>query len=431
MTTVRHDPKAEWSVINVAMMDPRAMDEITIKPEDFWDPKHEALWRIVQEQHRRGLPCDPLSVSQSIPSTGVDGVTVEFINKFIDGTGPARGTAAHHARIVTGLAKLRRIQELGAKLQQTASEAAWDDTDGPLDDARAHLEQIANETAGVQVRTFADILEDAIHEWENPHDAPVYPTGWAELDHHLNGGWKPGQLTILGARPATGKSLVAGCATVAAHEYGAGFFSLEMTERELAARMVATEKSIDLGKIETGDFSEGDWAKIMRLRGEAPNWRVFVEAKPRRSVAQMRATIRTWQAKGPVPLIVVDYAQLVQPANTNDLRERQVSRIAEDLKAVAKDFNCHVLALAQVNRGSTQRDDKRPTMSDLRESGGIEANADNIILLHRDEEQADEIEFIIAKNRHGQTGTLNLVWRPHYASVNSMLQAHNNYRFGM
>lgn len=428
---VRHDPNAEWSVINVAMMDPRALDEIQVKPEDFWDPRNEVLWRLILDQKRMGRPVDPLSISQVIPPSGVDGVTLEYINDFIRGTNVSRGTAGHHARIVTGLAKLRRIQELGAKLQQTASEAAWDDTDAPLDDARATLEKIANESAGVQIRTFADALEDAIHEWENPHEAPVYPTGWAELDHLLNGGWKPGQLTILGARPATGKSLVAGCATVAAHGYGAGFFSLEMSEREVVARIVATEKGIDLGRIETVNFSDADWQKIIRLRGEAPDWRVFLEAKPKRSIAQMRATIRTWRSRGPVPLIVVDYAQLIAPADRNELRERQVSRITEDLKAIAKDFDCHVLALAQVNRGSTQRDDKRPTMSDLRESGGIEANADNVLLLHRDEEKADEIEFIVAKNRHGQTDTINLVWRPHYASVNSMMQSDRNYRFGM
>lgn len=417
-------------VIGAVMQDNRMIDSVTLRPEDFWDPKFEELWRVILDEHRNGHPVDPVTLSNTVVGS-IPGVTPVLLHEVYSEAPGKSATAPHYARIVTGLAKLRRIQELGAKLQQAAADSQWDDADAPLDDARATLETIANETAGVQVRTFADALEDAIHEWENPHDAPVYPTGWAELDHHLNGGWKPGQLTILGARPATGKSLVAGCATVAAHEYGAGFFSLEMTERELVARMVATEKGVDLGKIETGEFSDADWQKIIRLRGEAPSWRVFVEAKPRRSVAQMRATIRTWQSRGPVPLVVIDYAQLVSPADSRELRERQVSRIAEDLKAVAKDFNCHVLALAQVNRGSTQRDDKRPTMSDLRESGGIEANADNIVLLHRDEEREDEIEFIIAKNRHGQTGTINLAWRPHYASVNSMEQSAKSYRFGM
>jgi replicative DNA helicase len=149
-------------------------------------------------------------------------------------------------------------------------------------------------------------------------------------------------------------------------------------------------------------------------------------------MAQIRAQVRTWKRRGPVPLIIIDYLQLVAPADTREQRERQVARIAEDMKHLAKEFDTHVLALAQVNRGSTQRADTRPTMADLRESGGIEAHADNIILLHRDDEEMEgEIEFIIEKNRHGETGKIRLAWRPHFGSVNSMASEAGDFRYGV
>ena len=425
---VRHDQSAERNLLAVAMLERDVVAEVSLAPEDFWDPRHETLWRILQGQQRAGLPTDPVSVTGTMPPAGVDGLTPMYVTGLMAETTVTRGTAEHYARIVAGLARLREVQRIATELHQAATDATWDTADKPLSAARAAIDHAAATSAKVDVRSFSDALEDAITEWETPEDTTAQPTGWEELDDYLNGGWKPGQVTILGARPAVGKSLIAGCATVAAHTYGAGFFSLEMTERELVSRMVATEKGINLGHIESRDLTDEDWDRIIRLRGEAPDWRVFIEAKPRRSMEQIRATLRTWTRQHPVPLVVIDYLQLVSPADPRELRERQVSRIAEDCKALAKDFHCHVLALAQVNRGSTTREDKRPTMSDLRESGGIEANADNIILLHRDDEAEDMIQFIVAKNRHGRTGTIELVWRPHTASANGEA---GGYPFGV
>lgn len=425
---VRHDQAAERNLLAAAMVEKNVMADVTLAPGEFWDPRHEVLWRILQGLYRSGQPTDSVSVVESMPPSGVDGITPLYVSSLIAETTVTRGTAEHYARIVSGLARLREVQRIATELHQAAAEATWDTADKPLAAARAAIDQAAAASANVGVRSFSDALEDAIKEWESPQDTTAQPTGWGELDDYLNGGWKPGQVTILGARPAVGKSLIAGCATVAAHTYGAGFFSLEMTERELVSRMVATEKGINLGHIESRDLTDEDWDRIIRLRGEAPDWRVFIEAKPRRSMEQIRATLRTWTRQHPVPLVVIDYLQLVSPADPRELRERQVSRIAEDCKALAKDFHCHVLALAQVNRGATTRDDKRPTMSDLRESGGIEANADNIILLHRDDEAEDMIQFVVAKNRHGRTGTIELVWRPHTASANG---EHGGYPFGM
>lgn len=425
---VRHDLDAERHVLAACMLDPQGLDAITLTGGEFWDPRHETLWGLITDQRRAGRPVDPVSVVEAMPPGGVDGLRPGYVTGLMAESTVPRGTAEHYARIVAGLALLREVQRVATQMMQEANEATWDTADKPLAAARAAIDAATDQSANVGVRTFSEALEDAVTEWERPEDTTAQPTGWGELDDYLNGGWKPGQVTILGARPAVGKSLIAGCAAVAAHTHGAGFFSLEMSERELVSRMVATEMGINLGHIESRDLTDEDWDRIIRLRGEAPDWRVFIEAKPRRSMEQIRATLRTWTRQHPVPLVIIDYLQLVSPADPREMRERQVSRIAEDCKALAKDFNCHVLALAQVNRGSTMREDKRPTMSDLRESGGIEANADNIILLHRDDEAEDMIQFIVAKNRHGRTGTIELVWRPHTASANG---EHGGYPFGM
>lgn len=424
----RQDIDAERAVIGAVMLDHRNLDNIHLKPEDFYLPIHNHLWHMILTESRSGKPFTALALAQKLVSEPILGMEPTYLHECMDKA--PYGMAEHYAGIIAGVARLRRLADVGAQLQMAAANAAWDTTEAVLDDARAVLDSTANEAAGIQVRTFADALETAIDLWSSPK-GKSYPTGWAELDRKFNGGWHPGQLTILGARPAVGKSLVAGCAAVAATGYGVGFFSLEMKEHEVVGRMTAASEGVDLHHLNSSDLTEADWSKVARLRTKSAEWPVYIEELSRTTMAQIRATVRTWKRRGPVPLVIIDYLQLVSPADTKEQRERQVARVAEDCKHLAKEFDTHVLALAQVNRGSTQRADPRPTMADLRESGGIEAHADNIILLHRSDDMEGEIEFIIEKNRHGETGKINLAWRPHFASVNSMASEAGDFRYGI
>lgn len=425
----RQDIGAERAVIGAVMVDHRNLENIHLKPEDFYLPIHDQLWQMILTEARAGKPFTALALSQKLVSEPILGMEATYLHECMDAA--PYGMTEHYAGIIAGVARLRRLADVGIKLQQAAASAAWDSTEQVLDDARAVLDATANEASGIRVRTFADALESAIDRWSSPK-GKSYPTGWSELDRKFNGGWHPGQLTIMGARPAVGKSLVAGCAAVAATSYGVGFFSLEMKEYEVIGRMTAASEGIDLHHLNSCDLTEADWSRVARLRTKSADWPVYVEELSRTSMAQIRAQVRTWKRRGPLPLVIIDYLQLVSPADTKEQRERQVARIAEDCKHLAKEFDTHVLALAQVNRGSTQRADPRPTMADLRESGGIEAHADNIILLHRnDEEMEGEMEFIIEKNRHGETGKLRMAWRPHVASVNSMASEPGDFRYGI
>lgn len=426
--TPRQDIDAERAVIGAAMVDHRDLENIHLKPEDFFLPIHDQLWHMIVTEARAGKPFTALALSQKLVSNPILGMEPTYLHECM--AAAPYGMAEHYAGIVAGVARLRRLADVGVKLQQAAANAAWDSTEQVLDDARAVLDATANEASGVRVTTYADALQEAIEIWSSPRGS-TFPTGWSELDRKFNGGWHPGQLTIMGARPAVGKSLVAGCAAVAASKYGTGFFSLEMKKYEVVARMAAATEGIDLHHLNSQELTEADWSKVARHTARTAEWPVYIEEASRISMAQIRAQVRTWKRRGPVPLVIIDYLQLVAPAESKDQRERQVARIAEDCKHLAKEFDTHVLALAQVNRGSTQRADPRPTMADLRESGGIEAHADNIILLHRSDDMEGEIEFIIEKNRHGETGKINLAWRPHFASVNSMASDPADFRYGI
>ena len=426
----RQDIDAERAVIGAAMLDQRVLEDINLKGEDFYRPQHEQLWDMILTESRAGRPVTPLALVQRLITAPIAGMEATYLHECMEAA-PVRGAVPHHAGIITGLARLRRLADVGVKLQQMSVTAGWEETEQVLDDARAVLDATANEATGIRVRTYADALEDAINLWSSPK-GKSYPTGWSELDRKFNGGWHPGQLTVMGARPAVGKSLVAGCAAVAASKYGVGFFSLEMKEHEVVGRMAAASEGIDLHHLNSCNLTEADWSKIARHTEKVSEWPVYIEEASRITMAQVRATVRTWKRRGPLPLVILDYLQLCAPADSREQRERQVARIAEDCKHLAKEFDTHVLALAQVNRGSTQRADTRPTMADLRESGGIEAHADNIILLHRDDEEMEgEMEMIIEKNRHGETGKIRLAWRPHFASVNSMASEPGDYRYGI
>lgn len=428
--TPRQDVDAERAVLGAVLLDQRALDDISLKAGDFYRPQHEQLWDMIITESRAGRPVTALAISQKLVSSPIAGLEATYLHQCMEAA-PVRAAAGHYASIVTGTARLRSLADVGLKLQQMSGSSGWDEAESVLDEARAALDATANEATGIKVRTFSAALEDAVNLWSSPKGRS-YPTGWSELDHKFNGGWHPGQLTIVGARPAVGKTLVAGCAAVAATRYGVGFFSLEMKEHEVVGRMAAASEGINLHKINSHNLGEPEWEKIARLTAKASEWPVYIEEASRITMAQIRATVRTWTRRGPLPLVIIDYLQLCAPADPRDMRERQVSRIAEDCKHLAKEFNTHVLALAQVNRGSTQRADPRPTMADLRESGGIEAHADNIILLHRDDQEMEgEIEFIIEKNRHGETGKIRLAWRPHFASVSSMSNGPGDFRYGI
>lgn len=424
--TSRYDAEAEQGVIGAVLRDERVLDDFVLNGEDFHLPKHEQLWNLILSEHRAGNPITPIGISQRLISNPIRGLDAAYLHICIE-QAPVDTAVPHVADMLKALANLRRVARIGIKINTDATNANWEDANQIIDNARSDLDQTANAATGIKTRTFSDALSDAIEIWDNPRPRGI-PTGWPELDELFNGGWRPGNLTVVGARPAVGKSLVAGTAAISAAQHGVGFFSLEMLEEEVTARMSAAAQDIWLNKFNNSALTDTDWKKVAQLAERSREWLLFIESDSQMSMAQIRATVRTWQRKHPVPLVIIDYLQLVQPADRNESRERQVARVAEDCKHLAKEFNTHVIALAQVNRNSTQGEMRPPRVSDLRESGGIEAFADNIILLHREQDDSEMITFIVGKNRHGKTENIDLVWRPHIATVSSPAQNVPNHQ---
>ncbi len=237
----------------------------------------------------------------------------------------------------------------------------------------------------------------------------------------LAGGLRPGHLLIVGARPAVGKSVVASVIAHAVARRGVGtlFCSLEMSRDEVTDRVAADIASVDVGRLTRRELRPEDWERLKTAQASASGWPLKVVDRADQTVSGVRARARdVSRRKGGLGLVVVDYLQLMKPSDSKAPRQEQVASISRGLKLLAKEMQVPVVALAQVNRGPMNRTDKRPAMSDLRESGSIEADADEIVLLHRDDKESPgEIEFIVEKNRHGRTGTVALAWAPHFSRV--------------
>lgn len=424
--TPPQDVHAEQSVLGAMMLRRDAITEVVamVKPEDFYRPAHEVIFSAAADMHRRREPVDAVTLAAELTSSGdlarVGGAT--YLQDCVSLV-PTAANAGYYAGIVRERAVLRRLVDAGTKIVQLGY--SWDggDVEDALSAARKVVDEAGSFTDGGAVRTFAQALEAAVDAWSNPETA-TSTTGWADLDKMLLGGWRAGHLTILGARPAVGKSVIAAQAATTAAQYGAGcaFFSLEMSEAEVTGRAVAHTQGIDLSRIESHTMTDLDWQKLSRLSGVAHDWPLFIDDRSGLTMGQIAARVRQVTRRHPIGQVVIDYLQLVRsPKSDKDSREREVSKIAEDCKNLAREFDVHVLALSQVNRGPTGRQDKRPLMSDLRESGGLEAHADEIILLHRDDDQMPgEIELNVEKNRHGRTGRVALAWAPHQAAARQM-----------
>lgn len=415
---MRESRESEQIVLASLMHDRTVLDELETTARDFYAPEHEALYQIITTEIRGDNPADPASIVQRLHSDPVPGLTPAYLHTVYSSLGTPR-EGIQHARIVAGLAQLRRIQQAGVALQQSTETADWDMAAKVLDDAKKTIDDAESTTTNQPVRTFQQALLDAMNIWSSPTERETTETGWEELDEVLNGGWRPGQLTILGARPAVGKSVIAACAAVqVAESKGVSFFSLEMDEHEVVNRMTANLTHIYLSQLEQEALEPHDWDKVHDLANSGYGRHLFLHSEPRTSTLKVRSKIRKDSQFEKPSLIVVDYLQLMEPARKSDSRERQVSQLAEDLKIIARETSSHVLALAQVNRDAAERP---PLMSDLRESGGIEAHADNVVLLHRDDdEKPGEIQMRVEKNRHGPTRAVNLSWRPHFSKATDM-----------
>ncbi|GEL19314.1 replicative DNA helicase [Pseudonocardia asaccharolytica] len=420
------DLDAERALLGACMHGQRALDTAVeiLDPRDFYRPAHAELFAAMVAMRDTGREVDPVTLAAHLGDRLAKlGGHPHLIDLY--GAPPTAANTAHYAEIISDAAVRRRLLEAGQRAIQLAHTAS-DDPAENVERARAALDDVAAQARGeAQAVEIDDLAGRALLRYQNPAPRGV-STGWPDMDEILSGGYRPGHLTVVGARPAVGKSLVACCtaAAVALDGHGVLVVSLEMTEAELTDRILANLASVDLGRLTRHELTERDWQAVEHAADRLRGLPLAVVDHPHLGLTGIRSLARD-RARSPrgLSLLVVDYLGLVRPADPRLPRQEQVAGISRGLKLLAKELEVHVLALHQLNRQSEMRANRRPVLADLRESGAIEADADAVWLLHRDdadETSRYELEVLVAKNRHGRTGNVGLAWNPQYARAGSL-----------
>lgn len=406
---------AELAVIGSALLtNGRALEDIDFSPTDYRHPTMEFIHRTMQDMKAAGQPIDLLTVSSALMKSG-EKVDPTILHRAQEAT-PSAASVDHYAGIVTDAATLRRLYGAAEKVKEMA--AGGGDADEIVEAARREMDATQSRARSTPVQFVADTIGGTIDYLEE--EVASVPTLWRDVNHIITG-LRPGALYVVGARPSVGKSVVALQLAQALLQHGSvAFVSLEMSVNDLTTRLLSNELRIDMGKLVRHELDATDWAKIgewVRNRRQVP---LAINDNTGMSFTDLKRFARNVHRKAPLAGVVVDYLQLMaQPPGDKRPRHEFVADMSRQLKILAMEMQVPVIALSQLNRSSESRDDKRPGLHDLRESGAIEQDADVVILLHREimGDKTDEITFSIAKNRHGRTGPVDLTFAGHYSQV--------------
>lgn len=431
------DVFAERATLGAMLLSGDVLDEITqiVQPGDFYEFRHEEIAAAIYALREEGSKVDLVTVNDRLLSIGrlekVGGPGYVF---GLMESVPTSANGSYYAEIVLKRSQQRAIVEVSTFLGQLGSNPDTDLEDVPelLNVAMDRIEAARSRVPDAGIPLAGELVDDALETVANPEAGERIRTSWPDVNH-VYAGHFPKHLVILGARPAVGKTLIAlGMARHAAFECKIPtlYVSLEVSAIEIIYRLLACEAGIQLSHLIEGTCTEEDWTKLARARralAEAPIYILDVDSITVAGVDQAIASVERKHGVK-VGLAIVDYIQIMDPSGAKRTANRQedVSGMSRGLKKLAKKRDMPILALAQLNRGPTQRADKKPVMSDLRESGSLEADADDVILLHREDaenpecERAGEIDVIIAKQRNGPKGTAVLAFQGHRGRAVSM-----------
>ena len=346
---------------------------------------------------------------------------------------PTAANAGYYGRIVREQAILRRLVEAGTRIVSMGYTGTGD-VDDMVDRAQAEVYDVTDRRTSEDYAPLSDIMGDALNEIEaisnRGGEMVGVPTGFAELDK-LTNGLHPGQMVILAARPAIGKSTLGlDLARAASIKHGltSVIFSLEMSRNEIVMRLLSAEAQVPLHHMRAGTMSDNDWTKLASKMGAVSEAPLFIDDSPNMTLMEIRAKCRRLKQRHDLRLVIVDYLQLMTSGKRVESRQQEVSEFSRSLKLLAKELGVPVIAISQLNRGPEQRTDKKPMLSDLRESGSLEQDADMVVLLHREDfyekesPRAGEADFIVAKHRNGPTQTVTVAFQGHYSRFVDMAQ---------
>ncbi|MFL4476153.1 replicative DNA helicase [Paeniglutamicibacter sp. MACA_103] len=434
--TPPQDLVAEQSVLGGMMLSKDAIADCVevLRGLDFYRPAHEAIYEAIIDLYGRGEPADAVTVSDLLTKRGeitrIGGPA--YLHTLIQSV-PTAANAGFYAEIVRERAVLRRLVDAGTKIVQLGYSQDGE-VDAIVNEAQAEVYKVAERRTAEDYVPLRDIIEGTVDEIESAGSRGEgvigVPTGIFELDE-LTQGLHGGQMIVIAARPAVGKSTFAldfARSASIKHNMTSVFFSLEMGRNEIAMRLLSAEASIALQNLRKGTIQDEEWSKIATTMGRLNDAPLFIDDSPNMSLMEIRAKCRRLKQKHDLKLVVLDYLQLMSSGKKVESRQQEVSEFSRALKLLAKELDVPVIALSQLNRGSEQRTDKKPMISDLRESGSIEQDADMVILLHREDiydkesARAGEADVIVAKHRNGPTKTIVVAFQGHYSRFNNMAQ---------
>ena len=436
--TPPQDLVAEQGVLGGMLLSKDAISDVTeiIKERDFYRPAHELIFDAILDLYSRGEPADPVTVAAELTKRGdiTRAGGAPYLHTLISSV-PTSANAGYYARIVRDNAVLRRLIEAGTKIVQLGYSQEGE-VDDAVDQAQAEIYQVTEHRSSEDYIQLSELLPAALDEIEaiaNNVKGEGVKTGFDDLDS-LTNGLHPGNMIVLAARPAVGKSTLGlDIARNAAIKGGntAVIFSLEMSRSEITMRMLSAEARVGLNNIRSGSLNEEEWGRLAKRMGEISQAPLFIDDSPNLSLMEIRAKSRRLKQRHNLKLIVIDYLQLMTSGKRVENRQQEVSEFSRNLKLLAKELEVPIIAISQLNRSPEQRADKKPMLSDLRESGSIEQDADVVILLHRDDlydnqNRSGEADLIIAKHRNGPTRTITVSAQLHFARFANMAPSYSS-----
>lgn len=430
--------EAEKSILGGLMLDQECWDEVSenLVEEDFYKPAHRKIYQAIRELKKKESPSDLVTVSNFLMEKGelesLGGAA--YLAEMIDQV-PSTANIQSYAKIVKDKSLLRRVIQANQEFADKAYNQDFENIDAFLDSLEAKVFQLAESKATSGLTDASELVKLSLEKIETLYSNQAMVTGVSSGFHDLDeltAGFHPGELTIIAARPSMGKTAFS--LNIAMHaalrdKKKVAYFSVEMGKEQVMVRGLASSAKIRLGDLRVGKIDDQAWPRLINTAAAISETGLFIDDTSGISPFDIRAKVRRMKAKYGLDMIMIDYLQLMSMKQRFDNREREVSEISKLLKSIAKEMAVPVIALAQLNRGVEGRSDRRPMLSDLRESGSIEQDADVIMMIYRedyyDRDNPDIkgiAEIIIGKQRNGPTDTIKLRWIPEYGIFENLMK---------
>jgi len=421
-----HSIEAEQAVIGSILIDENAIYkviELGLTPEDFYRPEHQEIMRVAMDIAPDGIPVDIVVITEELQATGrldfVGGAT--YLMRLASSV-PNSANIEYYAKIVKHKAKLRELIKVGYEIAELGFDevSEFDDILNEAFQKLLNVAQISNKEGFVQVK---DIVQSEIMELKEKYEKrgtrlPGIASGFPSLDK-ITAGFQNSDLIVIAARPGVGKTAIAlNMIANISVENGipSALFSLEMSKEQINQRLISIVSGVDVTKLKTGFLRVEDWQKVVDAASFISDAPVFIDDSPKNTLMDIKVKSKTLKAEHNVGIIFIDYLQLIHTGKKFDNRVLEISEITAGLKNLAKELNVPIVVMSQLNRSIERRENKVPVLSDLRESGSIEQDADIVMFLHNpDENDKEQTNLIIAKHRNGPTGEVKLVFHKEYS----------------